>query len=131
MAENSPNGELVRAYSAGHLRTSVEIRHITDMTPETSQALVQSSRNQFAIPAEQETLRSREESKRHYVSSGIVGLIALGVLGLLGWNAWNGKAPDGYYLLLLLALVLINRAGPAAEALIKGWLGGKSTPTVT
>ena len=101
------------------------------MTPEDRMAMVEWNRDAFTIPAERTTrpdeqpaVQVREETKRHFASTAIVGLVAVGVLFLLGKEVSEGKQPDIGSLLLLLALVLIQRAGPPAFDLLKIWLHG-------
>ena len=101
------------------------------MTPEDRMAVAEWNRAALINPAEgatrpeeQSAGQVREETKRHFASTAIVGLVAVGVLFLLGKEVSEGKQPDIGSLLLLLALVLIQCAGPPGFDLLKGRLHG-------
>lgn len=105
---------------------------LLDMTPEARIAWVEATRNQYAIPAQEQTKQAQErtlqvceETKQQRAPLWVIGLIAIGVLVLLGINAWNGKDVDGTILLFLLALALAAVGGPPVAKFAKDWLGKK------
>ena len=57
-----------------------ENRTVLDMTAQRATAEIEVARQRFGIPAQELTLRAREETKRSYVVGGVV---VLGIIGMI------------------------------------------------
>lgn len=114
--------------SVADASTQIRVWH---MTPDAAGALVQATRNQFAIPAEQKTLQAKEETKQQRGVLILAGIIALGVMIQQGINTWNGRPLDGNAVVTLLGLVLLVIGGNATKAFLKDWMATKKPPGLT
>lgn len=131
MPGSSSHDEIERAYSGSGLQAALDIRHTMDMTPQAAQAMIQSTRNQFAIPAEQETARSRQETLRYGIRAGAVVLIAVVILGMV-WLLIERKTDTTIILGLVTAVTfLVGALAVDPSDILKRLRGTGGSPTLT
>jgi hypothetical protein len=79
----STQAHVYKVRDATYSHTEVTLRVVLDMTPETMTAAIEVSKNQYAIPAQEETKRAQEETKRFrfraaiYAPTMIVAIITM------------------------------------------------------
>lgn len=87
-------------------------RTIADMTPTHAQAVADATRNQYAVPA-------RQETARHALTVGLIAIVAIWLLWLLS-NAVNTNSNVVVPLLTaIVAVVAVLGAEPIVKAVLK------------